>query len=38
VSPTLRKRVSRHPKLKVTLTVTDAGGRAFTLTRQVRAG
>lgn len=37
VSRSLRGRVHRHPRLRVTLRVTDAGGSKFTLRRSVRA-
>lgn len=37
VSRSLRARVHRHPRLRVKLRVTDAGGAKFTLRRSVKA-
>jgi hypothetical protein len=36
VSAKLRKRVRKHAKVKVTLRITEAGGRVTTLTKRVR--
>ena len=32
----LRKRVKKHPKVKVTLRITEVGGRVTTVTRRVK--
>jgi hypothetical protein len=37
VSPSLRKRVKNHPKLRVVLRVTDVKGKTFTITKRVSA-
>jgi hypothetical protein len=36
VSKKLRKRVRKHPKVKVVLRITEVGGRTTTLTKRVR--
>jgi hypothetical protein len=38
VSPSLRRRVAKHPRVTVTIRATDAKGKVYTLRKRVRVG